>query len=289
MIESLQLPWIQAIQEHTPYFLGQILLFCKIFDSTPFYILLIAFVWFGMSQKIGFKLFCLLIISGFFNSILKDFYHLPRPFQIDSHLMLADVGGYGFPSGAAQGVAIITLFLFSYVKNTTVRTFGVIYALTVSFSRIYLGAHFFTDILMGWYVGALIYFCFNKLYSQIHTKMFPIATGRHLMYASSLFFVLITLWCSPHLLGQFGFVLGTLIGTYLFQIKEHARFSSEKKLFFALITIALFLLMNMGLKKGLVGLQLNALQVASVHFLKGFFLFLSAFITSSCFKQLKIA
>ena len=288
-MESVQLQWIQAIQEHTPYFLGRLLLFCRIFDSTPFYTLLIAFLWFGVSQKIGFKLFCLFILSGFFNSILKDFYHLPRPYQIDADLKMLDVGGYGFPSGAAQGVAVIVALLFCHVKNTAIRAFGVIYALMVSFSRVYLGLHFFTDILMGWYVGLLLYFCFDKLYAQIHAKIFPVLTWRHLVRALGGFVALITLWCSPHLLGQFGFVLGVLVGTYLFPIPEHAQFSTKKKIVFVLFVVVLFVSMNSGLKKWLEGDQLDTLQIASVHFLKGSFLFLSAFLINLGFKRLKIA
>ncbi|GIV27590.1 MAG: phosphatase PAP2 family protein [Bacteroidia bacterium] len=72
------------------------------------------------------------------------------------------VGGkYGFYSAHASNSAAIGMLTFLLVRRSRVKYWMVIYPLLSGVSRMYLGVHFFTDVLMGWVMGMVIaYFVF---------------------------------------------------------------------------------------------------------------------------------
>ena len=90
------------------------------------------------------------------NFILKHLVKRARPLD----LMIISETGYSFPSGHAMMTfaffCILAHFLWTTLKNkplkiTLVAACGIIIAM-VSFSRIYLGVHYLSDILAGWLI-----------------------------------------------------------------------------------------------------------------------------------------
>ena len=125
-------------------------------------------------------------VTGFINLILKNTIKRPRPIGIK----LVEAHGYSFPSGhssisTAIGIILI-YFIFKRAKNRKVAYIlsGIIllYLLLVGFSRVYVGAHYPTDILGGWliaivwsYVSIAAYnFCIKKGVDKYLDKHFTV-------------------------------------------------------------------------------------------------------------------
>jgi len=105
------------------------------------------FLWFGVSVA---------TTAGLAPIIFK--YLLRRPRPVDG-LMLRS--GYSFPSGHAIGTLALygTVIVLAqiYVRNTGARKLiigiSMVIMLFTAWSRVYLGVHFFSDILASWSLG----------------------------------------------------------------------------------------------------------------------------------------
>lgn len=93
------------------------------------------------------------------NLLLKKFFHRARP---ELHRLI-EIGGYSFPSGHAMNAfsfyAIIAFLLWRHIPNRLGRTaliiFSCLFILLIGISRIYLGVHYPSDILAGYFASCL--------------------------------------------------------------------------------------------------------------------------------------
>ena len=101
----------------------------------------------------------LLVITSF-NSFLKILIRRPRPIGY----RLINITGFSFPSGHSVAsmafYGLLIYLVYRLVKNKVLRniliTISAILILLIGLSRIYLGVHYFSDVIMG-YSLSLIY------------------------------------------------------------------------------------------------------------------------------------
>ncbi len=134
--------------------------------SFAFVMIVVALVWYLLNRKIGVKLFYIMILSGVTNMALKAAFDLPRPCQVDSSIGLICLSSPGFPSGAAQTAILFGGIAVLECRKRIYKILGILFALFLSFSRIYLGVHYFTDVFGGWIVGAILLFVYWKLFPK---------------------------------------------------------------------------------------------------------------------------
>lgn len=110
------------------------------------------------------------ITSGFF---FKPLFKRLRPSHHPDYKSIVDLvnnfrgGDYGFISGHATnsfGLAFFISFLF---RNRFATMSIMLWAILNSYSRIYLGVHFISDIVTGFIMGAIIGYVVYKIYLKI--------------------------------------------------------------------------------------------------------------------------
>lgn len=152
-MHEIELGFIRQIHHFRTPFFDRIEKAFAFFDSQEFLFVVIPAVWVIAGSRTGLKLFYILSISALLNDLLKLLFSLPRPFQLDPALAVISIKNFGFPSGAAQTVILLSGILLGWRKNFWTLSLAFLYIASVSFSRVYLGAHFPSDILGGWVIG----------------------------------------------------------------------------------------------------------------------------------------
>ncbi|WP_436414897.1 phosphatase PAP2 family protein [Petrimonas sp.] len=119
---------------------------------------------------------CDQVSSGFF----KPFFERFRPTHHPDFQNLVDIvngyrgGTYGFISGHATnsfGIAVFMTFVF---RNRWVTIPVLVWAALNSYSRIYLGVHFISDIVAGAIIGSLLGWLMYVIYSQIRRRFYQV-------------------------------------------------------------------------------------------------------------------
>lgn len=128
------------------------------------YILILPIIFWCIDEKRGFKIGMTVFISAGVNVAIKQWLQVPRPFYRDPTVKMIEQGGFSTPSGHAQGSATFWPLLVgtqpkseeSKKSRTALRLLIAIgLPLCIGLSRVYLGVHYPTDVLLGWTLGTL--------------------------------------------------------------------------------------------------------------------------------------
>ena len=113
-------------------------------------------------------MFFVTVTSLSVNGIVKNFAQVPRPFTKGISCVRLDTAtGYAFPSGHTQGFATWSSFFAVKFKKTWINILvGVLIAL-VAISRLYLGAHYPSDVIVAVAFGVGFAFLGNYLFEKV--------------------------------------------------------------------------------------------------------------------------
>jgi membrane-associated phospholipid phosphatase len=147
---------IATIQQIQGPVLNDIFLAITFIGGESFYLLFLPLIFWCVDFREGARLSFLFLFSSYLNICLKDLFQQPRPFDINPNVGLFPVEGYGLPSYHAQSAVVVWAGLASWAHRRWLWMIGIVIIVLVSFSRIYLGLHFPTDVLASWAIGGVL-------------------------------------------------------------------------------------------------------------------------------------
>ncbi len=165
-IYSWGLDFIRAVQSVASPALTAVVKAITFLGNPEFCIVLILVLAWCIDEKKGFRLSLLMGLSTGLNYVVKDALKVPRPYEIDSSVMLMTESDFATPSGHAQNSAILWPFLMKNINALQKKKFNALkliiafaLPLLIGFSRVYLGVHYPSDVLAGWAIGFLFVLC----------------------------------------------------------------------------------------------------------------------------------
>ncbi|WP_337040809.1 phosphatase PAP2 family protein [Emticicia sp. 17c] len=155
------------------------------FTWIPLYLYLIYYIFVVIKKKPWHNLVFVLVSVGLADRItsglMKPYFQRFRPCHDPAienlvHVVGGCGGQYGFASShAANSFALAMAFALIANKDSNLKYFLFLWAILVSYSRIYVGVHYPTDLLTGAVVGILItllvYFITFKYINFTNLKM----------------------------------------------------------------------------------------------------------------------
>jgi undecaprenyl-diphosphatase len=179
---------------------------------SPLYAVIIAFIFKTYKRK-GFLILSffiiLILLSGLFSNAVKETVQRLRPFNDPliknlAHTVINNAGLYGFVSGHATNVFAGFTFTTLIFRNRWYTCTLLIWAILVSYSRIYLGVHFPLDILggivsgcfTGWLVFKSVILVDKHFFFERHPKIGEtrLQNNSALIFAAVYFFTIIILF-----------------------------------------------------------------------------------------------
>ena len=133
-------------------------------------VVIMGFLYWGLNKEFGKYVGVNVLMANVWNPMIKNLVQRLRPYFVPGYnvklLRLIDEGadpmdvaaqGYSFPSGhSGSAVAAYGSLAAHEKKRKLLWVLAIVLPLLVGFSRVFVGAHYPTDVLCGWLLGAII-------------------------------------------------------------------------------------------------------------------------------------
>lgn len=249
---------IRAVQNFSNPFLNEVM---KIFTEASTYgfvVFIIGLYLWCIDYKKGLHLAYAAAFTSGLNGGIKRIFRIPRPFAHAPEIMLKSIGGFSTPSGHSSISAFIYPAVLFYKpfreklskdsqsakpQKSTVSVkikilAAIILPLLVGFSRVYLGVHYPTDVLLGWGLGAFIFLSMMFFLPAIEAKLSTLnrtdegdaqnikfKKTASIRFTLAAFFSFILIFISREKVTEAGAILGLAFGNI--RILENSKYSFD--------------------------------------------------------------
>lgn len=174
---TFELEIIKWLQQFSNGFWDAFFAFWTMFGEELIIIGIMGFIYWCYDKKAGEFVGVSVFISLLLNSVIKVVVQRPRPFQVDTDIenfRPETSGGYSFPSGHTQGATSVFGSVAIWLKKHWITLVTVLIVVMVAISRMYIGVHYLSDVVVGGLLGigicSLVYHFYQK--TTDHTKMY---------------------------------------------------------------------------------------------------------------------
>ncbi|MDD3477588.1 MAG: phosphatase PAP2 family protein [Candidatus Izemoplasmatales bacterium] len=129
----------------------------------------LGYLYWAYNKKVGEQVGVTVFLSLVMNSIIKVIVARPRPFVVDdtiTNVRPSTSGGYAFPSGHTQGASTLFGSIAVWMKKRWITIVATIIIVMVAVSRMYLGVHYFSDVVVGGLLGIGMAFLMNRFFQK---------------------------------------------------------------------------------------------------------------------------
>jgi undecaprenyl-diphosphatase len=124
------------------------------FGGTLIYLSLFFTIYWGVDKTLAKRLLFVYTASNFINYYAKSIIGRSRP--PESNWILIGASHLSTPSGHAQSSSVVWGYLALKSRKILMWILSLVIIVLVGLSRMYLGVHWFGDILIGWLIGMII-------------------------------------------------------------------------------------------------------------------------------------
>ena len=258
------LKWLQEMR--TPFMDGVLGTITHLGEETVFIVLGILIFW-CINKREGYFLLTTGLIGTVLNQFLKLLCRIPRPWVLDETFSIvesarAEATGYSFPSGHTQMAAGLYGGIARWHRGW-VRVIGIILALLIAFSRLYLGVHTPLDVGVGLLMAAALVLVLYPMMHKVteNERLMRILLGSMVLIAAGNL-AYVTLYPFPadvdaenlaHGLKQAYTTLGSLTGLLIaFEIeRRYICFETKAVWWVQIIKAVLGLVLLLAIKEGM--------------------------------------
>ena len=215
-------------------------------------IVLISIIYFMIQKESAYRLCFVTVCSLGLNGIIKNICKVPRPFATGKVTCVRPetATGYSFPSGHTQNFATWSTALSRILKKRWFTVMMLVLAVGIGFSRLYLGAHYPSDVTMGLVLGILMGIFLSMLYEK---QKDPIKLFAPVCIGMGIFAIIFLINPDPHFADYFkcvGLMCGLTASAHIDKSfgKMTYNVAIWKKLLRVIIAVVLALIFKAGLK-----------------------------------------
>ena len=175
---NFEIDIINKIRDSISPILDSIFEFITYLGGQEILILVIVIIYFVFSKKIGQRIAYAIFGSLLVNNSLKVMVNRVRPFNhpnanytLNDHV-LADATGQSFPSGHAQNSSVAYSSIGFTFKNKNIWSISFILIVLVALSRVLIGVHYPTDVIVGVILGISIAYIGTKLHEKFEEDFY---------------------------------------------------------------------------------------------------------------------
>ena len=131
--------------------------FFSFLGREEFFLLVAPALFWCVDPGLGMRASLALMISNGVNTCMKLTFHAPRPYWYSQSVQpFAADPSFGFPSNHSQSAVVVWGIIAAWIGKAWSWIVAIFLMFMIGLSRVHLGVHFPTDVLVGWAVGAFL-------------------------------------------------------------------------------------------------------------------------------------